>query len=107
VIVNLGLLDPRCCLADEAGLVESLGREYQHVPVDFNAPQSGDLERFFALRDASRNKKVFLALCAQANSDGRRAKRMHTSGVSWKPNDTWTTFIAQSRRRLQGGDGQH
>src|SRR6516165_3362333 len=64
VIVNLGLLDPRYGLADEAGLVQSLGREYHHVPVDFSAPQSNDLHRFFDVMDASRDKKVFVHCAA-------------------------------------------
>jgi len=52
VVVNLGLLDPRYCLADEAGSVASLGLAYHHIPVDFNAPQPDDLRRFFDAMDA-------------------------------------------------------
>ena len=49
VVVNLGLLDPRYCLPDEAGLVESLGLEYHHIPVKFDAPTVEDFQRFLAL----------------------------------------------------------
>jgi protein tyrosine phosphatase (PTP) superfamily phosphohydrolase (DUF442 family) len=113
VVVNLGLLDPRYCLADEAGLVGSLGVAYFHIPVDFGAPQSHDLETFFDVMEASRGKKVFVHCAANyrvssfvglygqaklgwsvqdADSQIRRV---------WEPNDTWATFIETSRRRLQ------
>src|SRR5689334_17550380 len=60
VVVNLGLLDPRYCLADEAGLANSLGIAYHHIPVDFTAPQARDLESFFNVMDGIRDKKVFV-----------------------------------------------
>ena len=36
--INLGLLDPKYCLPDEAGLLRTLGVSYHHLPVDFAAP---------------------------------------------------------------------
>ena len=47
VIINLGLLDSRYCLEDEAGLVNSLGLEYVHIPVNFQSPMMDDLKQFF------------------------------------------------------------
>jgi protein tyrosine phosphatase (PTP) superfamily phosphohydrolase (DUF442 family) len=114
VIVNLGLLDPRYCLADEAGLSESLGVSYYHVPVDFKAPQPHDLETFFHVMDASRGKKVFVHCAANYRVSSfvalyGEAKLGWSAGEAdahirrvWEPNETWTTFIAQSRRRLEG-----
>ena len=111
VIVNLGLLDPRYCLADEAGLVESLGVEYHHVPVDFTAPLWNDLARFFDVMDASRDKKVFVhcaanyrvssfvALYGQEKLGWSAAEAdAHIQRV-WHPNETWTAFIEKYRRR--------
>jgi len=114
VIVNLGLLDPRYCLADEAGLTRSLGMEYHHIPVNFNAPQSDDLQKFFEVMYTSREKKVFvhcaanyrvsgfIALYAQSRL-GWSAEQAdaHVSRV-WNPNDTWRAFIEASRARLKG-----
>jgi protein tyrosine phosphatase (PTP) superfamily phosphohydrolase (DUF442 family) len=40
VVVNLGLLDPRYCLADEAGTARELGVSYAHIPIDFKAQKS-------------------------------------------------------------------
>ena len=113
VVINLGLLDPRYCLADEKGLVESLGMKYHHIPVDFTAPQSQDLEDFLSAMEVSHHKKVFVHCAAnyrvssfvglygqarlgwsveQADAHVRRV---------WQPNDTWKTFIELSRARLK------
>jgi protein tyrosine phosphatase (PTP) superfamily phosphohydrolase (DUF442 family) len=114
VVVNLGLLDPRYCLADEAGTVASLGLAYHHIPVDFNAPHPDDLRQFIDTMDAARGRKVFVHCAAnyrvsafvalygetrlgwtpqEADSHIRRV---------WEPNETWTRFIADAR----GSDGR-
>ena len=112
VVVNLGLLDPRYCLSDEAGLVRSLDMAYHHVPVDFNAPQFEDLRKFFDVMDSSRDKKVFVhcaanfrvssfvALYGQArlgwsvDQANAHIKRL------WDLNDTWKEFVEASRRNF-------
>ena len=111
VVVNLGLLDPRYCLADEAGRVAALGLAYHHIPVDFNAPQAGDLQRFYDVMDASRPKKVFVHCAANYRVSsfvalyneqrlGWSSERAdaHIRKV-WEPNDTWARFIADARLR--------
>ena len=112
VIVNLGLLDPRYCLADEAGLVQSLGVEYHHIPVDFEAPQSEDLAKFFDVMHGARDKKVFVHCAANYRVSsfvglyGQAKLGWSASDADahmrrvWEPNETWTEFIEQSRRRL-------
>jgi len=113
VVVNLGLLDPRYCLEDEAGLVESLGVAYFHIPVDFRAPQSSDLDMFFNVMEVSRGKNVFVhcaanyrvssfvALYGQAKLGWSvQDADAHIRRV-WEPNDAWVEFIDASRRRLQ------
>ena len=112
VVVNLGLLDPRYCLADEAGLVESLGVAYFHIPVDFKAPRSEDLETFFNVMESSRGKHVFVhcaanyrvssfvALYGQAKLGWSvEDADAHIRRV-WEPNDVWVGFIEASRQRL-------
>jgi len=112
VVVNLGLLDPRYCLADEAGLVESLGVAYFHIPVDFKAPRSEDLETFFNVMEGSRGKHVFVhcaanyrvssfvALYGQAKLGWSvEDADAHIRRV-WEPNDVWVGFIEASRQRL-------
>ena len=114
VIVNLGLLDPRYCLADEAGLTRSLGMEYHHIPVDFNAPQTDDLQKFFDVMDASLEKRVFVHCAANYRVSGFMAlygqSRLGWSAEQadahirrvWNPNDTWKDFIDASRAKLEG-----
>jgi protein tyrosine phosphatase (PTP) superfamily phosphohydrolase (DUF442 family) len=109
VVINLGLLDPRYCLADEAGTVASLGLEYHHIPVDFNAPQAGDLRQFVDAMDASRGRKVFVhcaanyrvssfvALYAEARLGWTRQDADAHIRKVWEPNQTWTRFIADAR----------
>jgi protein tyrosine phosphatase (PTP) superfamily phosphohydrolase (DUF442 family) len=113
VVVNLGLLDPRYCLPDEAGLAGSLGMAYQHIPVDFNAPQVEDLEKFFDVMDASTGKKAFvhcaanyrvsgfLSLYGQARLGWSPAEADAHIRRVWEPNDTWKAFLEESRRSLQ------
>jgi protein tyrosine phosphatase (PTP) superfamily phosphohydrolase (DUF442 family) len=111
VVVNLGLLDPRYCLADEAGTVKELGLDYHHIPVDFNAPQAADLQRFFNVMDAARDRKVFVH-CAANYRVSSFVALYHEARLSWspeqsdahmrriwEPNETWSRFIADERAR--------
>ena len=113
VVVNLGLLDPRYCLTDEAGSVTGLGLTYHHIPVDFNAPEPDDLRRFLQAMDASKDKKVFVhcaanyrvssfvALYGQARLGWTpEAADAHIRRI-WEPNETWARFIAEARARLK------
>ena len=111
VVVNLGLLDPRYCLADEAGSVASMGLAYHHIPVDFNAPQPDDLRRFLDVMDASKDKKVFVHCAANYRVSSFVAlygeSRLGWSPEQgdahmrrvWEPNPTWAQFIDEARAR--------
>ena len=117
VVVNLGLLDPRYCLADEAGSVASLGLAYHHIPVDFNAPQDADLQRFVDVMDASKDRKVFVHCAANYRVSSFVAiygeSRLGWSPEQgdahirrvWEPNPTWTQFIAEARLRRSRSSG--
>ena len=109
VVVNLGLLDPRYCLADEAASIAALGLAYQHIPVDFNAPQPADLHRFLDAMDAAQDKKVFVHCAANYRVSSLVAlygeSRLGWSPEEgdahirrvWEPNETWTQFIRDAR----------
>ena len=113
VIINLGLLDPRYCLADEEGLVESLGMKYHHIPIDFTAPQPRELDSFFDVMEASRDKNVFVhcaanyrvstfvGLYAQARMGWSVDQADAHIRRVWEPNDTWQAFIDASRAQLK------
>ena len=45
-VINLATLNPPRSLADEAGLVRSLGMAYYHIPVAWDSPQESDFDTF-------------------------------------------------------------
>lgn len=60
-VINLAPLDPaKGALPDEAGLVESLGLKYFHIPVDWLAPQCDDFNRFCEIMDALQGRRVLI-----------------------------------------------
>jgi protein tyrosine phosphatase (PTP) superfamily phosphohydrolase (DUF442 family) len=114
VVINLGLLDPRYCLPDEAGVVRALGMRYRHIPVKFDAPTPDDFELFLAAMADAPDARVFIH-CAlnyrvacfmtlygelrlgwtaeQATAHVRRA---------WEPNEVWQKFYSDCRGRIRG-----
>ena len=114
VVVNLGLLDPRYCLADEAGSVAGLGLEYHHIPVDFNAPTATDLRQFVDVMDAARGRKEFVHCAANYRVSSfvalygesrlgwtREDADAHIRKV-WEPNGTWARFLDEVRHSYGG-----
>ena len=111
-VVNLGLLDPRYCLADEAGLVRSLGLRYHHIPVQFDSPTVEDFRRFLAAMDECAGNRVlvhcaanyrvssFMALYGEMKLGWTREKGDEHARKLWPLNDTWTGFLASCRREL-------
>jgi len=109
VVINLGLLDPRYCLPDEAGLAAALGLRYHHVPVDFKAPRLADLERFFEVmlrEDASRRfvhcaanyrVSVFFSLYAQSRMGWSAEQADAHIRRLWEPDATWCRFVEDAR----------
>src|SRR5512147_1703691 len=45
-VINLATIDPRYSLEDEAGLVDSLGMTYYHIPVEWENPTESDFTAF-------------------------------------------------------------
>ena len=117
VVVNLGLLDPRYCLADEAAVVRALGLEYHHVPVDFLAPSEADFERFTSVMRAAKGKRAFVhcaanyrvscfvALYAEAELGWSRTQADALVASVWEPNATWLAFLRAVRDRMPARAG--
>jgi protein tyrosine phosphatase (PTP) superfamily phosphohydrolase (DUF442 family) len=111
-VVNLGLLDPKYCLADEAGLVASLGMTYRHIPVKFDGPTVEDFRAFVAamnsLGDArtfvhcAANYRVsaFVALWGELCLGWPRQRADEVARRVWSPNETWLAFIARCRAEV-------
>jgi uncharacterized protein (TIGR01244 family) len=59
-VINLATIDPDRSLADEGGLVRSLGMTYHHIPVKWDDPQANDFAAFEAVIQTSTTEKVFI-----------------------------------------------
>ena len=112
VVVNLALHDnPRYSLADEPASVASLGMQYIHIPVRFDAPADADLDAFCAVMDAHRNAKlwvhcaankrvsVFLGLYLHLRCGEPAEKAFALQRDIWTPDAVWSGFMM---RRLSG-----
>ena len=111
-VVNLGLLDPKYCLPDEAALAASLGMEYRHIPVRFDAPTLDDFRAFTAVMDAWAGEPVFvhcaanyrvssfMALYGELKLGWTRAQADEHARRLWEPNETWRNFLEHARATL-------
>lgn len=63
-VINLGRLDPGYALEDEAGLVRSLGMDYHHIPVKWDAPTDEDFWAFDRLMHALTGGRTLLHCAA-------------------------------------------
>jgi protein tyrosine phosphatase (PTP) superfamily phosphohydrolase (DUF442 family) len=114
-VINLGLLNPEYCLPDEAGLVASLGLQYRHLPVNFDAPALADFEAFVAQMDAWAGERVFvhcaanlrvssfMAVYGEMRLGWSRDRADQHARTFWEPTRVWQRFVADARKRwLQG-----
>lgn len=116
MVINLGLLDPRYCLADEAGLVSSLGLEYVHIPVRFDDPTVEDFRAFLEAMDRCRGRRVlvhcaanyrvssFLAVYGEMRLGWTREQADAHARTLWPLNDTWAGFLEACRREFLEGN---
>jgi protein tyrosine phosphatase (PTP) superfamily phosphohydrolase (DUF442 family) len=114
-VINLGLLDPKYCLADEAGLVASLGMAYRHIPVKFDAPTVDDFRAFVAAMDeragartfvhcaANYRVTAFVSLYGELRLGWPRARADELARRVWSPNETWLAFVERCRAEVPHG----
>jgi hypothetical protein len=124
VVVNLGLLDPKYALPDEAGLAAALGLDYRHIPVKFDAPALDDFAAFAAVMDSARgaagpsgdipgagpgifvhcaaNYRVssFMAIYGELRLGWSRARADQHARSLWQLNPVWEAFLAACRARF-------
>src|SRR5262249_22234359 len=110
-VVNLGLLDPRYCLPDEAGLAALLGLAYRHIPVVFDAPAPEDFDAFVRAMDELADRKVFvhcaanfrvtsfIALYGERRLGWSREQADAHARTFWPLNDTWLDFLQTCRQQ--------
>ena len=109
-VINLALETSPGAIPDEAELVTGLGMDYVHIPVEFGAPQPGDLGLFFAAMESLRDQKVFVHCIANKRVSAfmflyRVLKLGHSIADSemalhriWLPDAVWQEFIDRTLR---------
>ena len=111
IVINLGTLNPRYALEDEAGLVQSLGLAYYHIPVAWENPKESDFRAFEAvMRQRPAGKTLlhcaanfrataFYALYALQNLGWSEAQADAFREPIWKGSHepVWEQFIAEMK----------
>ncbi len=105
VIINLAKDDSPDAIPDEASQVQAMGLNYEHIPVDFEAPSLSDLKKFFATMDRYKHNPVFvhcaynwrvsafIFLYRTIRCDIPVAEAITDLHAVWKPDATWQSFI--------------
>ena len=105
VIINLARSDSPDAIENEASIVEGLGLDYVHIPVDFKEPTLSDLKKFFATMDRYKinnifihcacnwRVSVFIFLYRTVRCDIPVAEAIRDLHAVWKPDDIWQSFI--------------
>ncbi len=115
-VINLATHHPRYSLDDEAGLVQSLGLAYHHLPVDWEHPTAADFAAFEAaflpltqqktLIHCAANFRVtaFYSLFAQKHLGWTEAQAEAFRAQIWEGSDypIWEAYIKDLRSKLEG-----
>jgi uncharacterized protein (TIGR01244 family) len=115
-VINLATRKSDNALEDEAGLVQSLGMAYHHIPVDWENPTEGDFGTFEqVLKQLSPSKilihcaanfrvSAFYALYAQKNLGWSETQAETFRASIWQGSDypVWEKFIDQMKTKLSG-----
>ena len=113
-VINLATCKSDNALADEAGLVESLGMAYHHIPVEWEQPTQADFETFEqVVKQLAEGKTLihcaanfrataFYALYALKNLGWSEAQADTFRASIWEGSDypVWEKFIAQTKARI-------
>lgn len=106
-IINLAPHGAENALKDEAGLLNTLGLSYTHIPVDFKNPSEQDFENFCKHMQLAGENKVWVHCAANMRvsaftyryrtqvlgEDKTKAKKAMDS--IWKPFGVWAEFISR------------
>ena len=113
-VINLATFEPGHSLADEAGLVRSLGMTYYPIPVDWGNPKASDFEAFERVMQQLRDGKTLIHCAAnfrvtafyslyalkhlgwpEAQADAFRASVWQGSHYP-----VWEAFVADMKARI-------
>jgi protein tyrosine phosphatase (PTP) superfamily phosphohydrolase (DUF442 family) len=110
-IVNLAPGTHENALPNERELVESLGMEYIHIPVQFDRPLAADFDRFCEVMNQDRDAPIFVHCAANLRvssfiylyrtielNDDRDLASADLAKI-WQPNPVWQAFIDKTIAR--------
>jgi uncharacterized protein (TIGR01244 family) len=114
-VINLATINPRYSLADEAGLVRSLGMAYHHIPVEWENPQESDFAAFEAVMQGLADSKTlihcaanfrvtaFYALYALKHLEWSEAQADEFRASVWAGSDypIWEKFIDDMKLKVK------
>jgi len=113
VVINLALTSSDNALPDEAGLVQSLGMKYIHIPVVWEQPKLEDLTTFFQKMRENKGQKIFVHCAANMRVSTFMGLYqvielgwplevgLSTIKSMWEPNGTWGAFIDDALSTLK------
>jgi protein tyrosine phosphatase (PTP) superfamily phosphohydrolase (DUF442 family) len=117
IVINLAPDTVPDALPNEEQLVNSLGMQYIHIPVIWTTPTKDGLDRFMAVMDENKDKKIFVH--CQANFRATAFVALYRIlRQSWKPEDAiedmhkiwdaedypiWKMFIEENLKRSREG----
>ena len=111
VVVNLLPDGSEHAVLGEGDIIEGLGIEYVHIPVDFAKPNSEDFARFARAMEAARGRKVwahcaanyrvsaFVSVYGQLYLGWSAEEGQALVDQLWQPNDVWHAFIQGEQDR--------
>jgi protein tyrosine phosphatase (PTP) superfamily phosphohydrolase (DUF442 family) len=116
-VINLATLHPDRPVKDEAGLVQSLGMTYHHIPVEWGSPNDSDFDAFDQVMSGLPNSRTlihcaanfrvtaFFSLYAQKRLGWSAEQAESFRAQVWTGSDypVWEQFIAHTRARLTDG----
>jgi protein tyrosine phosphatase (PTP) superfamily phosphohydrolase (DUF442 family) len=113
VVINLGLLDGKYALADEAASVKNLGIAYHHIPVLFDNPQIDDLTSFIDIMNEHASEKTLVHCAANYRASVftglylLSAKKLNEEEMQelieevWQPDAIWQQFLEEGTEYIK------
>ena len=106
VVISLALPTSDNALPNEGELVSAQGMTYVHIPVEFDAPQPADFDRFTRVLDAFVGQRVFVHCAAnmrvsafvflhRLRHGADRAMAERDLAKIWLPDGVWREFVNQ------------
>ena len=111
VVINLALPTSDNALPNEGELVSAQGMTYVHLPVQFDAPQPADFERFTRVMDACSDQRVFVHCAAnmrvsafvflhRLRHGADRTTAENDLAKIWQPDGVWREFVDRQLSEL-------